>query len=219
MKPKHFLLKELHVSIHFFFLIHASFGDSDITPSGNSSGSSLFLDIWFLNFCHKALHPESGLPDIVPGAFSFTLKRYFTRILCITLLCFVVIEVLDNRWCYKPTFERGWRVMRWWFKEVGEYLTLSTSHMPRKTRSLSKFQLFITVTVMFTELTGFSPDSWFLKNVVLVHVWSSCSPSDIFCILSTEVCVFYIEDRLQTQARYFGFSYLLSREVKDAHIS
>lgn len=74
---------------------------SDITTSGKFTGSSLFLDILFLIFCHKALHPESGLPEIVPGAFSFTLKRYFKRILCITRL-FVI--GLDDRWCYKPTF-------------------------------------------------------------------------------------------------------------------
>lgn len=30
--------------------------------------------LFFLTVCHKALHPESGLPDIVPGAFLFFLK-------------------------------------------------------------------------------------------------------------------------------------------------
>ena len=36
-----------------------------------ATGILFLLLIFMLPVCHKALHPESGLPDIVPGAFSF----------------------------------------------------------------------------------------------------------------------------------------------------
>lgn len=105
---------------------------------------------FFDKFCHKALHPESGLPDIVPGAFSFTLKPYFEGIPCVALLYYLVIEGLHNRWCYKPTFQRGW----------GSY-TL---------RSQFIFQLFISLSVMEMSRQGSSPHAF----LVLGTLFSVC---------------------------------------------